>query len=141
MRSRIHHVNIAALHFDETIKFYQDIFDLTIVEPTFAANYTQSAGTRFLAPQDPEVPKESEATSIHISDSTPGYAASVKELGVNPRLNGHFAIAVDDIEEVKSRLDAAGIFFVDAGRWAVRDYHQIYTYDPSMNLVEVNQAY
>ncbi len=141
MRSRIHHVNISAPKFEETIAFYQDMFDLVDFKPNFATEYTQQRGTRFIGPKTPEMSEAGEAPTIHISDSTPEYAKSVTELGINPRLNGHIAIAVDDIEEVKSRLSAAGVFYVEAGRWAVKDYHQIYTYDPSMNLIEINQAF
>ena len=138
MRARLHHVNIPALKFAETIAFYRDIFGLVDIEPTFASDYKFRDGTHFVGPSSSEA---SDLPAIHISDPTPEYARAVTELGINPRLNGHLAIAVDDIEEVKSRLDAAGIFFVDAGRWAVKDFYQLYTYDPSMNLVEINQAF
>lgn len=138
VQSRIHHVNIPAPKFEQTIAFYRDVLGLKEIEPNFASGYQQRGGTRFLGPVSSEA---SDEPAIHISDPTPEYARAVRELGVNPRLNGHIAIAVDDIEEAKSRLTAAGIFFVDAGRWAVQDFHQIYTYDPSMNLVEINQAY
>jgi catechol 2,3-dioxygenase-like lactoylglutathione lyase family enzyme len=141
MRSRIHHVNIPALKFEETISFYQDIFDLVDLKPNFAKDYNQRGGTRFVGPKTAETSEGAEPPTIHISDSTPQYAKHVSELGINPRLNGHIAIAVDDIGEVKSRLSSAGHFYVEAGRWAVQDYHQIYTYDPSMNLIEINQAF
>ncbi|MDQ0029073.1 VOC family protein [Arthrobacter bambusae] len=134
-------MNISAPKFEETIAFYNDMFDLVDFQPKFAKDYNQRGGTRFVGPQSSEMSETGEPPTIHISDSTPEYAKSVKELGINPRLNGHIAIAVDDIEEVKSRLTAAGVFFVEAGRWAVQDYHQIYTYDPSMNLIEINQAF
>ena len=141
MRSRIHHVNIAAPKFEETIAFYQAMFDMVDLQPNFAKDYNQRGGTRFVGPETPEISETGQHPTIHISDSTPEYAKHVKELGINPRLNGHIAIAVDDIEEVKTRLSTAGVFYVEAGRWAIKDYHQIYTYDPSMNLIEINQAF
>ena len=57
----------------------------------------------------------------------------------NPTIGGHVAITVPDIDVVKRRLDAAGIQYSDAGRYAMVGFHQIYLYDPSMNLIEVNQ--
>ena len=42
-------------------------------------------------------------------------------------------------EAVKRRLEAAGIMYSDAGQYAMLGYRQIYLYDPSMNLIEVNQ--
>ncbi|MDH3307991.1 MAG: glyoxalase, partial [Acidimicrobiia bacterium] len=58
---------------------------------------------------------------------------------VNPSLHGHVAIEVDDIEQVKQRLNARGVYFADPGHWAVEGLYQIYVIDPSMNCVEINQ--
>lgn len=60
-------------------------------------------------------------------------------LHINPLSASHFAIQVTDIAEVKRRLDAAGIYYGDAGHFALQGSYQIYLHDPSMNLIEVNQ--
>ena len=57
----------------------------------------------------------------------------------NPTIGGHVAITVPDLEVVKRRLEAAGVLFSDAGQYAMLGYRQIYLYDPSMNLIEINQ--
>jgi hypothetical protein len=46
---------------------------------------------------------------------------------------------VPDIEAVKRRLEAAGIVYSDAGVYAMKGVHQIYVYDPSKNVIEINQ--
>src|SRR5690348_15546019 len=80
MRSRIHHVNIPALRFEETIAFYQDIFDLADLKPNFAKDYNQRGGTRFVGPKTAETSEGAEWPTIHISESTPQYAKAVSDL-------------------------------------------------------------
>ena len=38
-----------------------------------------------------------------------------------------------------ARMDAAGRHYDDAGVYAMPSMHQIYTLDPSMNVIEINQ--
>jgi catechol 2,3-dioxygenase-like lactoylglutathione lyase family enzyme len=58
----------------------------------------------------------------------------------NPTIGGHFAISVKDLAGVIARLRLAGTPFSDAGTYAMAGIHQLYVYDPSMNLVEINQV-
>ncbi|MCB1511255.1 MAG: VOC family protein [Hyphomicrobiaceae bacterium] len=58
----------------------------------------------------------------------------------NPTIGGHFAITVPDVTVVMERLKAAGIPFDDAGSYAMKGMRQVYTFDPSMNFVEINQV-
>ena len=58
----------------------------------------------------------------------------------NPTIGGHPAITVKDLAGVMERLRKAGIPFSDAGTYAMAGIHQLYVYDPSMNLVEINQV-
>ena len=46
---------------------------------------------------------------------------------------------VPDIRAVMARMDAAGWHYDDAGVYAMPGMHQIYAYDPAMNVIEVNQ--
>ena len=46
---------------------------------------------------------------------------------------------VQDIQEVKDRLEAENVLITDAGTYAMADMHQIYFLDPSGNVIEVNQ--
>lgn len=57
----------------------------------------------------------------------------------NPTIGGHFAFNVNEIDAMKERLQAAGVPYTDAGTFAIAGVVQIYFYDPSMNVIEVNQ--
>ena len=57
----------------------------------------------------------------------------------NPSIGGHPAFYVRDVKAVKARLEAAGILVSDAGVYAMPGMHQIYVYDPSANMIEINQ--
>ena len=57
----------------------------------------------------------------------------------NPSIGGHPAFRVPDIHAVMRRLQEAGIVYSDAGTYAMTGYHQVYVYDPSFNLIEINQ--
>ncbi|MER2537493.1 MAG: hypothetical protein ABTQ31_20275, partial [Rhizobiaceae bacterium] len=58
---------------------------------------------------------------------------------INSALYGHTAISVADLESVKARLSAMGYFYADRGNWAMPSVYQVYVYDPSANLIEINQ--
>ena len=58
---------------------------------------------------------------------------------VNPSIGGHPALMVPDIKAVTARMDAAGWHYDDAGVYAMPGMHQIYTFDPAMNVIEINQ--
>jgi hypothetical protein len=36
-------------------------------------------------------------------------------------------------------MDKVGHLYSDAGTYAMAGMHQVYTYDPSMNFIEINQ--
>ena len=57
----------------------------------------------------------------------------------NPTIGGHYALGVEDIEAVKSGLEETGVPYTDAGIYAMAGIHQIYCYDPSFNVIEINQ--
>lgn len=57
----------------------------------------------------------------------------------NPTIGGHYALGVDDLAGVMQRLDEAGVPYTDAGIYAMNGIHQIYCYDPSFNVIEINQ--
>ena len=59
---------------------------------------------------------------------------------INPTIGGHVAIGVQDINAVMLELDKASLPYDDAGIYAMRGVHQVYTYDPSWNVIEFNQV-
>ncbi len=79
-----------------------------------------------------------ENRGIHLVRPQPTFARDNGFLH-NPTLGGHFAITVPDLAPVTARMDAAGLPYSDAGRYAMAGVHQVYAWDPSMNLVEINQ--
>jgi hypothetical protein len=46
---------------------------------------------------------------------------------------------VDDIEEVKRKLDERGVYYADCSNYLMSNVYQIYTTDPEGNVVEINQ--
>jgi catechol 2,3-dioxygenase-like lactoylglutathione lyase family enzyme len=59
---------------------------------------------------------------------------------VNPVAKGHIAFRCDDIEAVKARLESSGIPYSDWGIWAVKDWYQIFLFDPAGTVIEVHQV-
>ncbi len=57
----------------------------------------------------------------------------------NPVIGGHFAITVPDLAAVQKRLDEAGIVYSYGGQYAMSGVLNLYVYDPSMNMIEINQ--
>lgn len=135
MAWRLHHVNIMAPNWSETVGFYQDVFGM------------QNAGMpikerdRGVFKYDNENVRwfEDGNAQIHMSRPVPNMARD-NNYYVNPSLGGHVAIEVDDIEAVKQRLAARDVYFADPGHWAVQGLYQIYVIDPSGNCVEINQS-
>ena len=137
MQWSLHHVNIPSHNVRETARFYEDILGMTEKPFPFVSSDQRGAvetGDDFIAFF------EDGSRQIHICKPTPEMPFQ-NNFCLHPVLNGHLAINVDDIEEVKRRLRARNHYFNDAGKWAFAGYYQIYFYDPSMNVVEVNQRY
>lgn len=80
-----------------------------------------------------------ENRGIHAVRSIPSFAQDNGFMH-NPTIGGHFAIGVPDLAAIISRLTDAGIPFSDAGVYAMAGVHQIYVYDPSFNVIEINQT-
>ena len=132
----IHHVNLPAHDVREAAAFYAAIFGMAegvFQRPQGRGNFRSDAAALAVFPEA-EVPN----TGLHIVKPVPAFARD-NGLHHNPTIGGHVAISVPDIEAVKRRLEAAGILYSDAGQYAMLGYRQIYLYDPSMNLIEVNQ--
>ena len=76
---------------------------------------------------------------LHIVKAITSFARDNKFIH-NPTIGGHFAICVPDVNAVKAKLTSEGIVVSDAGVYAMAGMHQIYCYDPSMNIVEINEV-
>ena len=166
-RWEIHHVNVPAHDVRESAAFYSAIFGMREgvfqrpagggnfrSDPAALATFEQVDLPGSVARGPDNAPPGSAArgpdnappgsaargpnNGLHIVKPVPRFA---KDNGLfhNPTIGGHVAITVPDLEVVKRRLEAAGVLFSDAGQYAMLGYRQIYLYDPSMNLIEINQ--
>ncbi len=131
----IHHVNLAAHDVREAARFYTDVFGM---QETKLDVVTGQMGR----PSDPDhlaYFADAEAfRSIHIAKPDPEFARE-RGMWLNPTVGGHLAVRVDDLDAVKRQLDKLGWLYADTGEFAVPGVRNIYLYDPSMNMLEVNQ--
>lgn len=130
----IHHVNLEAHDVRETAAFFRDIVGLeegvwTYPEVTGQVGHNPDTLAYF----------GTENRGLHIVRPIIRFAADNGFIH-NPTIGGHHAICVPDVLAVKQRLEAAGVVVSDAGVYAMAGMHQIYCYDPSSNVVEINQV-
>ncbi len=138
MRWSLHNVNIPTHNVRETASFYSDVLGMEERPFPFVAPEQRgkvAVGDDFIA-----FFEDRDERQIHMCKPTPEMPFE-NNFCLHPVLNGPLALNVDDIEEVKRRLERRKHYYNDAGKWAFDGYYQIYFYDPSMNVVEVNQRY
>jgi len=121
MNWSIHHVNLAANDVRETARFYAEI--LGFAEGSIFPSDSSSRG---------------ENSGLHLIKPEPEFARK-NALDHNPSIGGHVAFQVDDLDGVINRLKAAGIAYSLTGTFAIPHMRHLYVYDPSMNLIEVNE--
>ncbi|MEM7774174.1 MAG: VOC family protein [Pseudomonadota bacterium] len=130
----IHHVNIPAVDVKATASFLRDIIGLP------EGNWTYPDKPGELHHRDDTIAYfGTENRGIHVVKPIATFARDNGFIH-NPTIGGHPAISVPDITAVMRRLDDAGIPYSDAGTYAMKGVHQIYVYDPSMNVIEINQV-
>ncbi len=129
----VHHVNLQAHDVVETAAFFRDIIGLE--DGVWA--YPDQVGAVGHNP-DTLAYFGTGNRGLHIVRPITTFARD-NNFVHNPTFGGHFAICVADVMAVKHRLEHAGVVVSDAGVYAMRGVHQIYCYDPSMNIVEINQ--
>lgn len=132
----IHHVNLQAQDPSETAGFFREIAEME--EGRWDRG--QTGGDFSDDPSELRIfPLGQSNRGLHIIRPDPLFA---KRNGfvVNPSIGGHPAIWVSDLGAVTARMDAVGWHYDDAGVYAMPGVHQIYTYDPSARVVEINQA-
>lgn len=131
----IHHVNLQAYDVRESAAFFAEIAGME--EGRWDRGETEGAFST--DPEDLTIfPLGSGNRGLHIIRPDPQFGRRNGFL-VNPAMGGHPAIMVGDIQAVMQRMDAAGWYYDDAGVYAMPGVHQIYTLDPAMSVVEINQ--
>lgn len=129
----LHHVNVPAHNVKATAAFLRDVVGL----PEGIWTYPDTVGD--LHHDDDGIAYFGiENRGLHVVRSIPTFARD-NGFQHNPTIGGHFAISVDDLDDVKQRLEEADVLVSDAGVYAMAGIHQIYCYDPSFNLIEINQ--
>lgn len=136
MSWRLHHVNVPSPNLRASADFYAEVLGMNV--GTFDAAEEEIRGKFDTA----EVVLASEDTEagwpqVHLQVPNPNCARD-NGWHINPIAAPHTAYHVEDLEVVKERLNRRGVYFADAGPWALRGYDQIYLWDPGMNIVEIN---
>ena len=136
----IHHVNLPAHDVRQSAAFFSAIFGMregVFQRPAQGGNF-RSDPAALAAFEQSGGGAAGPNNGLHLVKPVASFAPD-NGLVHNPTIGGHVAITVPDLDAVKRRLEAAGILYSDAGQYAMAGYRQIYLYDPSMNLLEVNQ--
>ena len=131
----LHHINIEVCGVATAFDFYASLIGLTAGEwqaplDCPISDITDNKEALALFGND-------DNRGLHVVRPQPDFAKR-NNLDHNPTVGGHFAIQVDDLGAVAKRLEDAGLLFSDAGCYAMAGLRQLYVYDPSMNLVEIN---
>jgi len=127
-RVTLQHVGIVTSDVDRLTRFYRDVIGLEL----FAASEAQSEHMvpfRWLRLGDHE---------LHVVQRDPRLAERLN-VSINPSVQPHFAVRVDDIEALKRRLDANGVEWIDWGHIGIRGLNQIFMRDADGNVVEFEQ--
>ena len=131
----VHHVNLQACDVREAIGFYVEMAGLT--EGRWRA--PQSMGNFSIDPRELSIlPLGDFNRGLHIIRPDPGFAFR-NSFAHNPSIAGHPAFFVRDVLAVKARLEGGGVLVSDAKVYAMVGMHQIYMFDPTANMIEVNQ--
>ena len=132
----IHHVNLPSHDVRRSAAFFRDIVGME--EGVFELTKEGKRG-KFDHDPDSLAAFGPDNRGLHIVRPQPTFARD-NDLLHNPTFGGHVAITVRDLQAVMRRLDAAGIPYSDAGQYAMAGIHNIYVWDPSNNLVEINKV-
>jgi glyoxylase I family protein len=136
MRIQLHHINLTAPDPAPMAAFYRDVLGFDDITSTWGAEHRIEAqyGSPIAFVED------SSARQLHLSTVAPDLLFTTgREINmVGPA--GHIAFRVDDIEELKRRLDAAGVPYADYGEWAIQGWHQVFVNDPMGNVLEFHQV-
>lgn len=123
----LHHVQIPAHDVATTAAYFRDLIGLAAAESS--GEEMNDGQAAFFG---------EEHRGIYIVKPSPEHGQR-EGYYHNPTLRPCMALGVSDLDAVRGRLDAAGVLYTDAGTDDATGLRRLYCYDPSMNLVELNQ--
>ncbi len=137
----IHHVNLAANSVRQSAKFYSDI--LGMVEGSWAFPPVDQTGHISADPSKltvfpTDTASQGANSGLHLIKPEAKFARA-NHLDHNPSIGGHVAFQVADLDAVIARLKLAKIAYSLTGTFAIPGMRHLYLYDPSMNLIEINE--
>jgi catechol 2,3-dioxygenase-like lactoylglutathione lyase family enzyme len=122
------HVGIVADDVEQLATFYRDVIGLEPIKAERAQSPRMMPLRWFtMGPHE-----------LHIVQRDPEIAADLG-VSINPSLQPHFALLVDDLAALRGRLDSSGTEWVDWGRIGISGLNQIFVRDPDGNVVEFEQ--
>ncbi len=141
MNCTIHHVNLPANDVRISARFYTEVVGMAegswIFPPEEQVGHI-SADPEKLTIFPTTSTSEGENAGLHLIRPEPAFARK-NQLDHNPSIGGHVALQVKNLDQVISRLKAAGIPYSLTGTFAIPGMRHLYVYDPSMNLIEINE--
>ena len=141
MNSTIHHVNLQANDVRATAAFYTNIVGMAegnwIFPPADQVGYLSADPSRLALFPMPGT-ANGDNMGLHLIAPDPSFARK-NQLDHNPSIAGHVALQVEDLDVVIERLKVAGIPYSLTGTFAIPGMRHLYVYDPSMNLIEINE--
>ncbi|MBX2825766.1 MAG: VOC family protein [Gammaproteobacteria bacterium] len=138
----IHHVNLAANDVRQTAGFYTEILGFAegrwVFPPAEQVGHISADPAKLtLFPTD--TASEGDNAGLHLIKPEAEFARR-NQLDHNPSIGGHVAFQVPDLDQVIARLQKAGIPYSLTGTFAIPRMRHLYVYDPSMNLIEINEV-
>ena len=137
----IHHVNLPANDVRASARFYTEIIGMSegswIFPPAEQVGHI-SSDTNKLTILPATTMSRGDNAGLHLIKPDPEFARK-NQLDHNPSIGGHVALQVDDLDAVIQRLQAAGVPYSLTGTFAIPKMRHLYCYDPSMNLLEINE--
>lgn len=141
MTTTIHHVNLPANDVRASASFYTRIVGMAegswIFPPAEQVGHISSDPARMtIFPVTTS--SQGDNSGLHLIRPEPDFARK-NQLDHNPSIGGHVALQVENLDAVIDRLKAAGIPYSLTGTFAIPGMRHLYCYDPSMNLLEINE--
>jgi len=137
----IHHVNLPANDVRASAKFYTEIIGMSegswVFPPPEKVGHISSDHSK-LALLPATTVSQGDNAGLHLIRPDPEFARK-NQLDHNPSIGGHVALQVDDLDAVIRRLKVAAIPYSLTGTFAIPGMRHVYCYDPSMNLLEINE--